>query len=102
MINFSLKYRLKEKLGELTHREYIAAIKSLPRGLGISQRTFFRYLNVRVFETFSIPSDVLIKLGKYFECQAEDLLNFSMPPLRLKGIKRKKKISIKQKFRLVK
>ena len=102
MKDFSLKYKINEKLEELCYRDYHTAIQELPRVLGISPRTYQRYLKTRLYERYSVPSDDLVKLSQFFDCKIEDLLNYDPPPLRLKGIKKHGKIDIKKRFQLVK
>lgn len=102
MKDFSLKYKIQEKLEELNYRDYQTAIQELPRILKISPRTFQRYLKTRIYEDYSIPGDSLVKLSQFFNCTIEDLLNFDPPPLRVKGIRQHRKIDIKRRFQLVK
>ena len=102
MKDFSLKYKIQEKLELLSFKDYGIAIQELPRVLGITPRTFRRYLKTRVYERYSVPSDDLVKLAQFFNCKVEDLLNYDPPPLRLKGIRKHKKIDIKKRFQLVK
>jgi len=102
MKNFSLKYKLLEKLEELNYKDYQIAIQELPRVLGITPRTFRRYLKTRIFESYSISGDSLVKLSQFFNCKVEDLLNYDPPPLRVKGIRQHRKIDVRKKFKLVK
>ncbi len=100
--DFSLKYKIQEKLESLSYKDYGIAIQELPKVLQISRRTFQRYLKTRVYESYSIRSDDLVKLSKFFNCKIEDLLNYDPPPLKLKGIRKHKNIDIKKRFQLVK
>lgn len=102
MEDFSLKYKIKEKLEELSYRDYQTAIRELPKVLQITPRTFQRYLKTRVYERYSVPSDDLVKLSQFFNCKIEELLNYDPPPLRLKGIRQHRKIDVRKKFKLVK
>lgn len=102
MRDFSLKYKIQEKLEQLNYKDYGTAIQELPKVLGITPRTFQRYLKTRVYEDYSIPSDCLVKLSQFFSCRVEDLLNYDPPPLRVKGIRKHGKIDIRKKFKLVK
>jgi len=96
------KYTLMEKLNLLTREEYRAALKDLPRALNITQRTFYRYINTRISETYSIPSDDLARLSRFFGCRIEDLLNYDIPPIISKEISVINKSNLVQKFKLVK
>lgn len=102
MKDFSLKYKILEKLEQLNFKEYEIAFQELPRILKISPRTFQRYLKTRIYEDYSIPGDSLVKLSQFFNCTIEDLLNYSPAPLRVKGIRKHGKIDIKKRFQLVK
>jgi len=96
------KYTLKEKLNMLTREEYRAALKDLPRALNITQRTFYRYMNTKISESYSIPSDDLARLARFFNCRIEEMLNFEPPPLSSKIIKLNNKTDLLRKFKLVK
>ena len=100
--DFSFKYRIKEKLEELNHKDYKAAVTGLPLALKISSATFGKYLSIRIYADYSIPSDHLLKLATFFGCRMEDLLNYTSPELKVKGLRRPREIDIKRKFHLVK
>ena len=68
---FANKYTLKERLNKLTRDEYRSALRVLPQALKISQRTFYRYMNTKIVESYSIPSDDLARLARYFNCNVE-------------------------------
>ena len=102
MKDFSLKYKIQEKLEQLSFKDYRTAIQELPKALGITPRTFQRYLKTRIFESFSIRSDHLVKLSQFFNCNVEELLNYDPPPLRVKGIRKHGKIDVRKRFKLVK
>ena len=103
MQNFlSYKYTLKERLNLLTRDEYRSAIRDLPRALGITQRTFYRYMNTRISESYSIPSDDLARLARFFDCRIEDMLNYEPPLLSTKRVKVHNKSDLVMKLRLVK
>lgn len=98
------KYTIKEKLNKLTRDEYRAALKDLPRALNISQRTFYRYINTRITESYSIPSDDLARLARFFNCRIENLLNYEPSPISGKEIKINNitETDLLRKFKLVK
>jgi hypothetical protein len=96
------KYRIKERLELLTHEEYTSALKSLPKALNISPRTFLRYLYTRIDDDYSMPADHLARLAKFFNCRIEDMLDYDPPPLSFKEIRKKDKSILVKKFRLVK
>ena len=100
--NFDLKYKIKQKLDELPHKDYESAVKALPQALKISSATFHKYMNVRIYEGYSISSDHLARLAKFFDCTMENLLNYTTPDLKLRGMKKQGKIDIQRKFQLVK
>ena len=97
-----LKYKIKERLELLTYEEYKTAIKTLPKALKVSSRTFFRYMYTRVSENYNMPVDHLARLAKFFNCQIEDMLNYEPPPLSSKRIIIRDKTDLLQKFKLVK
>ena len=96
------KYRLKERLDSLTHQEYQSVIKSVPKALQISQRTFYRYLYTRIDDSYSMPVDHLARLARFLGCQIEDLLNYNPQPLCIKETKHKNNHELAKKFKLVK
>lgn len=100
--NIQYKYKIKQKLDELPHKDYESAKKALPKALKISLVTFHKYLNVRIFEGYSISADHLARLAKFFDCSMEDLLNYTTPDLKLRGMKKHGKIDLKRRFKLVK
>jgi len=100
--NFEFKYKIKEKLESLTHTEYKTYIKSLPKALRISSRTFLRYLYTRIDDLYSMPADHMAQLARFFNCKIEDLLNYEPPPLTGKKMKAQKNTDLIQKFKFVK
>lgn len=96
------KYNLKEKLNMLTREEYRSALRDLPRALNISQRTFYRYMNIKISESYSIPSDDLARLARFFDCSIEQMLNYNVPPLISKELRVINKSNLVQKFKFVK
>lgn len=100
--NVQYKYRIKQKLNELPHKDYESAINALPKALKISSGTFHKYMNVRIYEGYSISADHLARLAKFFDCTMENLLNYTAPDLKLRGMKKHTKITVMKKFKLVK
>jgi len=96
------KYTLKEKLNLLTREEYRAALKDLPGALNITQRTFYRYMNTKITESYSIPSDDLARLSRFFGCRIEEMLNYDIPPIISKEISVINESTLVQKFGFVK
>jgi hypothetical protein len=88
------KYCLKERLNSLTLEEYKSALKTLPKALNITQRTFYRYINTRISEGYSMPGDNMAKLARFFNCRIEDMLNYEPPLLSSKEIKVKDKTDL--------
>lgn len=76
MKNLEYKYRIKEKLESLPYEQYRIAKRTLPKALGITKRTFERYLYTRLDDKYSIPSDHLASLAAYFKCTMEELLSY--------------------------
>lgn len=99
--NIQYKFKIKKKLDELPHKDYVSAVKALPKALKISSVTFHKYLNVRIYEGYSISADHLAKLAKFFDCSMEDLLNYNTPDFKLRGMKKHGKINVMKKFKLV-
>jgi predicted DNA-binding transcriptional regulator AlpA len=99
---FEYKYRIKDKLNELNHSDYLIAIKSLPKALKITSRTFYRYMNTKISEEYSMPVDHIARLTKYFNCKIEEMLNYEPPPLATEGFKVRDKSDLLKKFKLVK
>lgn len=100
--NIQYKYKIRERLIELSYKEYKLVMKALPKALNISTTTFNKYINTKIYEGYSMPADHLVRLARFFNCSVEDLVNYDPPPLRVKGIRRQKNIDIRRKFKLVK
>jgi DNA-binding Xre family transcriptional regulator len=96
------KYGLKQRLDSLTHQEYKSAIRNIPKALQISQRTFYRYLNTRIDDNYSMPADHLARLARFLGCRIEDLLNYDPPPLSIHEPNLRNNHELAKKFKLVK
>jgi hypothetical protein len=96
-----LKYRVREKLYNLPHDQYILVKKALPKALKIIQSTFRKYIYTRIYETYSMPADHLASLAKFFKCRMEDMLNHDPPPIKIKHVSLDK-IGLIRKFKLTK
>jgi|WetSurMetagenome_2_1015567.scaffolds.fasta_scaffold03202_2 hypothetical protein len=96
------KYKIKEKLDKLSHKEYKSAINIIPKALKVHQRTFFRYMYTTVNEEYSMPVDHLARLAKFFNCKIDELLNFEPKPLTFKEMKNQDKQDVAIRFNLVK
>jgi hypothetical protein len=83
--SFELKYSIKDALESLSVKEYKVALKKIPECLGISQRTFERYLDVKATDTYSIPSDHLAALAIFFNCSMEELVNIDPRTIDIKS-----------------
>jgi hypothetical protein len=100
--NIGYKYRLKEWLDSLSHQEYKSVTKNAPKALQISPRTFYRYINTRIDDSYSMPVDHLARLARFFGCRIEELLNYDPPPLCFKELKYTENQDIAKKLKLVK
>ena len=68
MKDFSLKYKIQEKLEDLNFKDYRTAIHELPKALNISTTTFNKYINTRIYEGYSMPADHLVRLASVMIC----------------------------------
>ena len=100
--NIQYKYCLRARMNSLTREEYGQAIKTLPRALNITQRTFYRYMNTKISENYSMPVNDLARLAKFFNCPIEEMLNYEPPLLSTTKSKVKNKTNLLRKFKLVK
>ena len=66
------KYNIKSKLISLGI-EIKDVYEGLDKDVRPSQSTFSRYLNIKVEDNQSIPSDLLMAIAKVIGCQMEDL-----------------------------
>ncbi|MFC2080438.1 helix-turn-helix domain-containing protein [Bacteroidota bacterium] len=96
------KYNLKERLEALPHQDYHDALVYIPQSLNITQRTFSRYLNTRITESYSMPADHLARLAKFFNCRIEALLNYDPLPLSFNTVCNSDSMQIAKKLKMVK
>lgn len=85
--NFYYKYRIKENLEKISHSDYMEAKRVLPRLLNINKRTFERYMYVRLVDDYDIPACHLALLAYYFNCQMEEMINYSPAQMLSKEMK---------------
>jgi hypothetical protein len=71
-----LKYNIKLYLYQLPKTSYDDARKNLPEKLGITSRTWEKWLNLEKDALQTIPVDKMYQLAKFFDIEIEDLLNY--------------------------
>jgi hypothetical protein len=67
---YNIEDRLRKLPGRYQHKKYELAIL-----VDKSERTIDYWLNVKTGDSFSIPSDELIKISNFFKCSITDLIN---------------------------
>ena len=100
--NSEYKYGLKEKLEKLPYPDYIQAKKHLPGSLGVNPQTFERYLYVKHSSHYEMPANLLASLARFFNCTMEELLNYELKQITLRGISINIKNELARKFGLIK
>lgn len=71
----SRKYKINECLLSLPVAEYRAALRFLPKYLGISLNTFHNYRNILLNDTQDIPHEKVMVMEKLFELKPGELCN---------------------------
>lgn len=100
--NAMLKYNIKAKLEKLPHEDYLKIKSSIPVALGITARTFEKYMYLKQNDEYSIPSDNLFKLATLFKCVPFELYNCEPDPLDFNTLLRPEGNAIAKKFNLTK
>ena len=79
------KYRINELLNTLPVKEYRKAMRIIPRQLGISDKTFSNYRNIKIDDVQDIPHEKVALLEKLLDVKPGELENFIfiVNPIRL-------------------
>ena len=78
------KYKINECLLRLNMPDHHAAMKRLPKLLGISLNTFHNYRNMLIDAKQDIPHEKVVLFEELFELQRGELLN---KPVQIKPLK---------------
>ena len=70
------KYKIDEEMQKLNLPAYKAAIRIIPRELGIAFNTFHYYRKLTVADTKDIPYDNVRKMERIFGLKEGGLVNF--------------------------
>lgn len=70
------KYRILEFLYKLSKEKYDVSKNVLPKKLGISERTFHRYIYVKADSEYQIPAEHLFQLANYFQVSMADMFTY--------------------------
>ncbi|MEJ2883895.1 hypothetical protein [Pedobacter sp. GR22-6] len=70
------KYKIDEEMQKLNLPEYKAAIRIIPKELGIAFNTFHNYRKLTVRDSRDIPYDNVRKLEKIFGLNEGGLVNY--------------------------
>lgn len=69
------KYRIDDEMQKLNLLEYKAAIRIIPRELGIAFNTFHNYRKLTIKDTKDIPYESVRKMELIFGLNEGDLIN---------------------------
>ena len=72
------KYKIDEEIRKLNLPNYKAAIRIIPRELGIASNTFHNYRKLRVTDKADIPYEMVRKLEIMFKMRLGELANSSV------------------------
>lgn len=90
------KYRIQEYLNGLPYDDYRIAKNKLPLALGVSKRTFERWMYLTTGDKLEIPADKLAIIAKYLGKQIEEFFNYKVPQFntaKLKALKNEELIN---------
>lgn len=73
------KYTIQELIYRLPFEEYRIAKNKLPLALGVSKRTFERWMYITLGEKLEVPADKLAIIAKYLGQPIEELFNYKIP-----------------------
>ena len=85
------KYMIKSLLEELPKKEYDLAMKSIPTQLGISSKTFRRWLKIPLKSKSKIPGEYMLALADFFGVGVKEL--YLQEPMIIKLQKNKPSIA---------
>ena len=77
-INEQLKFTINDKLNQLPYIDRELAVRALPRALGITKTTFYRWRMAKTDQRQDILGEKLIMLASFFKCSIIEL--FTVPP----------------------
>lgn len=80
------RYSIKEKLNQITAKEYKRLRKEIPKALGKTLRTFDRYCNIEINEFADIPAQDLDIIAAFLNCTANDLKNYTIADYQIQHI----------------
>jgi len=69
------KYKIDEAMRRLNLPNYKAALRIIPRELGIASNTFHNYRNLKVTDKADIPYEMVRKLEIIFKMKTGELAN---------------------------
>nr|WP_068890176.1 hypothetical protein [Pedobacter panaciterrae] len=69
------KYKIDEAIRQLNLPNYKAALRIIPRELGIASNTFHNYRNLKVTDKADIPYEMVRKLEIMFKMRIGELAN---------------------------
>ena len=69
------KFNINDRLGNLKAKEGVALRKAIAMMMGRTREHVSRILNAPEGSSKDFPSEVIIRLADFFECNPEDLYN---------------------------
>lgn len=73
------KYKIQEFLNGLPYDDYRIAKNKLPLALGVSKRTFERWMYLTNEDRLEVPADKLAIIAKYLDKKMEEFFNYKVP-----------------------
>jgi hypothetical protein len=73
------KYKIQEFLNSLPYEDYRIAKNKLPLALGVSKRTFERWMYLTHDDRLEVPADKLAIIAKFLGKKIEDFFNYKIP-----------------------
>lgn len=78
MKNAALKYNIHYLLRQLTVNDYEIAMKQIPMLVGVSERTFRRWIYLKTDSFYDLPFCSQIKIANYFEVKPFEVFSKEM------------------------
>ena len=94
------KYAILDHLRQLSLSDYKTAMNNLPSELGVSKRTFERYMYAFEDDRLQVSADKLAIIANFLGCNIEDLINYEVKKLRMTDLRKVVKKKLKTEYNL--
>lgn len=81
------KFNINERLKKLPYEEAVLLRRKIALIIGRTREYVSRIINASEDSKKDFPSEVVIKLSKYFDCKPQDLFNTPPEPISKKELK---------------